>query len=212
MEPADRTVDRRTLESAAANHSYLRGLGAVPLGLVFVVMALAAWEVGPLRHIWAFLVAVLLLIVAPGLWINRYYDEHYGRFTPSSRRQGRHVVTIVVALAVGVPVLVALGLLLRSEEPWSLDLAVIPVAALWAVMMLGVSASTVGWRKHRVIILGAILVAALLPVWHGADPYPIGCLMIGVGFIAMGLFDHRLLARTYRSPADRGLEARDAGA
>jgi hypothetical protein len=212
MEPGDRTVERRGLESAVVNQSHLRGLGLVPIGLMFVLWALALWEVGPLRHLWVFPMAVLLLTVGPVLWINRYYEERYGRFTPSARRRVRAAVALAVGFAVGLPLLVGMGLLLRSEEAWSLDLPVNPIAATWAIAMLAVSASTVGVLKHRVIICGSLLVAGLLPVWNGVDPTATGVLMVGVANIAMGIFDHRRLVRTLGSPADRGLEARDAGA
>ena len=38
--------------------------------------------VGPFRHTWVFLLAALA-IGAAALTITRYYNEHYGRLTPS---------------------------------------------------------------------------------------------------------------------------------
>jgi hypothetical protein len=200
--PADQIVERRALESAVTNSLYLRGLGLVPIGLMFVLGALAMWEVGPLRHLSVAYVAVL----APALlllWINRYYEEHYGRVTPSSRHWARVWVPIavIVAVAIGVWLLI-----------WSLDLPLNAVAAVWAMSMLTASAVTVGLRKHRVIIWGSLLVAALLPIWNGADENALAWLLGGVAYIATGIFDHRLLARTSRPRADRNLETRDAGA
>jgi hypothetical protein len=213
MEPADQTVERRALEAAVANQSHLRGLGLVPVGLMFILFALALWGVGPLRQLWVFPVAVLVLMLAPALWIDRYYDEHYGRFTPSSRHEGRQVAAFVARLVVGVPFLIGVAWLLRSEEPWSLDLPVNPVLVVWAIAMLAVSAPTVGLRhRHRAVIGGSAFVAGLLPVWSGPDPTPIGLVLVGVATMAMGILSHRLLVKTFGSPADRGLEARDAGA
>ena len=84
-------MERTTLETAAANYSYLRGLFFLPLGIVFILAALANWEVGPLRHLWAFPVAVLAvgLLCLP---IARYYNGNYGRLRPSTRQQVRGAV------------------------------------------------------------------------------------------------------------------------
>ena len=77
-------MERKTLESTAASYSYLRGLLWIPLGILLIVAALGNWEWGPLRHAWVFVACVLAAGVA-GLAITRYYGEHYGRVTPSSR-------------------------------------------------------------------------------------------------------------------------------
>jgi hypothetical protein len=67
-------------------------------------------------------------------------------------------------------------------------------------------------RRHHVIIFGTLLVAGLLPVWTGADPSNIGLFLAGIAFIATGIFDHRLLVRTF-GPANRlKLEHGNAGA
>jgi hypothetical protein len=90
---------RRDLETAAAKYSYLRGLLFLPLGGLFILAALGNWEVGPLRHSWAFLaVAVALGLVY--LLINRYYVENYGRLSPSNRQQVRAGVAVAIAVAV----------------------------------------------------------------------------------------------------------------
>jgi hypothetical protein len=207
MERADTTMQRRSLESAVASYSYLRGLRLIPLGLLIVLAALTNWEVGPLRHLWVFPVAALL-IGAASLPITRYYNEHYGRVRPSTRQQVREAIAVVVSLAL----MIGVSLLLRSHAPWSLDLPVNSAAAGWGMVMLASTAITLGVRKHRVIIWGSLLVAGLLPVWNGADPTNIGLLLAGVATIATGIFDHRLLTRTFGPPAGLSLEARDAGA
>jgi hypothetical protein len=206
MERDEATVKRRQLQSAVASYSYLRGLRLIPLGLLIVLAALANWEVGPLRHLWTFPVAALL-IGAACLPITRYYNEHYGRVRPSTRQQVREAVAIVLSLAL----MIGVSLLLRSRAPWSLDLPVNSAAAGWGMVMLGSTAITLGVRKHRVIIWGSLLVVGLLPVWNGADPTNIGLLLAGVATIATGIFDHRLLARTLGPRASLSLEARDAG-
>lgn len=89
-------MQRRNLEQAAANYSYLRGLLAIPLGVLFILSALANWEVGPLRHVWAFPVAAAL-VAASWLPILRYYNEHYGRLRPSTSLQVRGAIAVVRA-------------------------------------------------------------------------------------------------------------------
>jgi hypothetical protein len=79
-------VDRRRLQSAGAEYPYLRGLFSIALGVLLVVAALGNWEWGPLRHDWAF-IAALLVIAAGCAAINRYYNDHFGRVTPSARHR-----------------------------------------------------------------------------------------------------------------------------
>src|SRR5262245_53295913 len=106
-------MEREKLETAAAKYTYLRGRFFIPLGAWFVLAALGNWEVGPLRHPWVFLVA-LLGIGAACFPINRYYNEHYGRLSPSTRQQVRACVAVVI----GGAVMFGGALLLRSRASW----------------------------------------------------------------------------------------------
>jgi hypothetical protein len=101
-------MERKTLESAAANYSYLKGLLLIPVGIVLIVAALGNWKWGPLRHAWVFVACVLAAGLA-GLVIARYYSERYGRVTPSTRQRVRAsaAVSIGVGLMVGVGFLAA---------------------------------------------------------------------------------------------------------
>jgi len=207
MERVNETVERKQLESAAASYSYLKGLYLIPLGLLFVLAALANWEVGPLRHVWVF-PAAALVVAAACLPIARYYHENYGRVRPSSRQQARGVVAVIVSLAV----MVGGSLLLRSEASWSLDLPVNATAASFAVVMLASNAIQVGLKAHHWTIWGSVLVVGLLPVWDGADPSNVGLVLAGVAVMATGVFDHRLLVRTFGSAKVLNLRDGDAGA
>jgi hypothetical protein len=200
-------MQRRTLETAAANYSYLRGLFFLPLGLILILSALGNWEVGPLRHTWAFPVAAVV-VGAVCLPINRYYNEHYGRLRPSTRQQ----VRAAVAVAIAVAVIVGGSLLLRSRADWSLDLPVNATAVSFGVIMLIQYAIGVGLRAHHVIIWGAAVITGALPVWTGADPSNIGLLLVGVALVIEGVFDHRLFVQTFGSPKSPSLEQRDVGA
>lgn len=205
MEHVNETVERKTLESAVASYSYLRGLYFIPLGLVIVLAALANWEVGPLRHLWVFPIAVLL-IAAVCLPITRYYQENYGRVSPSNRQRVRGAVAVVVSLAV----MVGASFLLRSEAAWSLDLPVNATAAAFGMVMLLSNAIYRTLKAHHWIIWGAVLVVGLLPVWDGADPSNVGLVIVGVAVMVTGVFDHRLLVRTFG--AAKGLNLRDGDA
>lgn len=200
-------MERKKLETAAANYSYLRGLFYIPLGTLFILAALFNWEWGPLRHTWVFLGAVLV-IGAACLPINRYYNENYGRVTPSTRQQFRAVVATIISVAV----MVGGVFLLRSRANWSLDLPVDPIAASFGLLMLAYYAIVVGLRTHHMVIWGSLLVAGLLPVWGGADPSNIGLVLTGVAVMANGIFDHRLLVRTFGSSKGLNVENSDVGA
>jgi hypothetical protein len=207
MERVNETVERKKLESAVASYSYLRGLYFIPLGMVFVLAALANWEVGPLRHLWVFPVAVLV-IAAACLPITRYYHENYGRISASNRQRVRGAIAVVVSLVV-----VGGGsMLLRSDADWSLDLPVNATAATLAMVMLLSNAIYRTLKPHHWIIWGAVLVIGLVPVWDGADPSNVGLVIAGVGLMVTGIFDHRLLARTFGPAKGLNLRNGDAGA
>jgi hypothetical protein len=199
--------ERSTLTSAAARYSWLRGLFLIPLGIVFVLSALANWGVGPLRHVWAFPIAALL-VGAVCLPIQRFYVEHYGRLSPSSAQQ----VRISIATAVGVVAMLGGSALLRSEASWSLDLPVNAIAVCFAAMMLVSYAIGVGLVTHHVVIWGALLVVGAMPVWTGADPSNIGLVLCGVAVAVCGVLDHRLFVQTFGTPTLPGHADGDAGA
>jgi hypothetical protein len=199
-------VDRRQLQSAAAEYPYLRGLCSIPLGFLWVVAALGNWEWGPLRHAWVF-VAVVLVIGAAWAAINRYYNDHYGRVTPSTRQQLR----ATAAGLVGVALMIGLTTLLRSGASWSLDLPVNPIPAAFALLMLVYYAAVVGLRAHQALIWGALLVAGLLPIWDGADPGNVGLVLAGAAVIANGVFDHLVLVSSFRPSAPPTLDPGNTG-
>jgi hypothetical protein len=186
-------MERTQLESAAAENSHLRGLFAVPLSGLMLLAALGNWEVGPLRHAWAF-VACVVLIGATCLPLAGYYNTHYGRATPSKRRQTRAVLAIVVC----APLVIGGSLLLSSTASWSLDLPVNPTAISFALVMLVTCAMSVGLRAHHKIVFGALLVAGLVPVWaHEGMDANTGLALAAAAVAAAGILDHRLLVRTF---------------
>ena len=198
---------RGNLEMAAANYSYLRGLLFIPVGALCILAALGNWEVGPLRHAWAFLVAALAIGVGY-VAISGYYNEKYGRLSPSTRQQVRAGVAVVIAVAL----MFGGSLLMRSRAEWSLDLPVNAIAVSFALVMLVSYAVGVGLKAHHLIIWGTLLVSGALPVWNGADPSNIGLVLAGVALIASGVFDHRLFVHTFGPPKLLDHADGDAGA
>ena len=186
-------MERTKLESAVAENSHLRGLFAVPLAGLMILSALGNWAVGPLRQAWVF-VACAVLLAATYLPLARYYNEHYGRVTPSSRQQMRAAVAVVIC----VPIMIGGSLLLSSDASWSLDLPVNPTAIAFALVMAVTYGMSVGLKAHHTIVFGLLLVAGLLPVWpHHGDGGNAGLLLAGIAVAAAGILDHRLLVRTF---------------
>ena len=184
-------MDQTQLRSAAAEYPYLRGLISVPAGLLFIVSALGNIGWGPLEHDWVFVLA-LLLIAAACAAVIRFYNEHYGRVTPSTRQQ----LKAAAVAAAGVVLIIGLSTLLRSRASWSLDLPVNPFPAVFGGLMLAYTAAVAGLRLHHLVIWGGLIVAGLLPVWDGADPSNAGLVMAGVAVMVNGVFDHLQIVRT----------------
>jgi hypothetical protein len=178
-------MERRELESAAAKHTFLRGLFGIPLGLLFVVAALGNWAVGPFAQPWFFLLAVLALFVGT-LPIVRHYDEHYGRLSPSTHQQIKGAVSVVAAVAVMAAGAVALH-----------GLPVNGIAVSFSLVMLLSYAMGPGLLPHHYVIWGGLLVIGALPVWTGEDPSNVGLILCGAGVIASGMLDHRAFVRTF---------------
>jgi hypothetical protein len=197
------TIDRRRLESAGADYPYLRGLLSAPVGLLFIVSALGNWAWGPFASPVVF-VGVVLAVGLVCAAVNRYYNENYGRVTPSRAQQ----VKAGAAGASAILLMIGLTTLLRSRAAWSLDLDVNPIPVAFALLMLVYYGLVVGLRPHHVIIWGALLVAGALPVWTGGDPSNIGLVLCGVAVIVNGVCDHRLLVRSFAVAASPSLDAR----
>jgi len=191
-------MDRKELERAASKVAYLRGLLAVPLGALFLLISLGNLGWAPLQSPWAFLACLAGLALA---WaaINRYYNDHYGRVRAGHRPLVRYVVpwTVFPAALIGGPLL----------QTW-LQPPVSLVAALFAVAMLTWYALCVQLQAHHVVIWGGLLIVALVPVWGSfADEISVALLPIGAATIICGVMDHRALVRSFGSP--RALDIAD---
>lgn len=185
-------MERKQLESAGAAYTYLRGLAAIPYGLIMVFAALGNWRIPPLDRDWVF-VALLLVLGLTILPILRYYNENYGRVRPTAKQDRLTVLLVVLA----VPLVFGGSLLLRGNVSWSLDLPVNPVAIGLALVGFTSYGIGLGLKGHHVVIFGALLVIGALPVWTGADPSNIGLLLAGLAVMVNGALDHRLFVRIF---------------
>lgn len=196
-------MERNQLEAAAATNHYLRGLVALPLGIVLISSALGNMKWGPFRPLWVVPVAIVLAGTAY-LLIVRSYNQNYGRVTLQShpRRVARGF--LAMAVMVGGPILVQV-----------LNLPVNGFGIAWGVVALGYYSVTVGLRPHHVAIWGLVVVASLVPLWgdpRTTDTPNVGLLMVGVAMLATGYFDHRLLVETFGPAGDLDFEDTRAGA
>jgi len=193
-------MDRKDVDTAVAENTHLRGLYGVTAGLLAVVAALSNADRGPFAQGWFVgALAAVLALATLGVWV--FYTRTFGRATPSSRDSRRMLLWIVI----GVPVVIALSMLLSSKVPWSLDLPVNTSAIAIALVMLLAVGSTVGIRLHHALVYGALLVVGVLPVWErGGESGNTGLLLAGIALVVGGLLDHRLLVRRFGSSTSAG--------
>jgi hypothetical protein len=197
-------MERRQLEAAATHVTHLRGLLAVPLGLLFVAIGLGNLAWGPFAHDWVF-VGSVAIIAGAAMLINRFYQDRYGRATLTTRQQVRLTVASFILFGAGL----VGGTILDS----SFDVPVSLFACSFALAMPAWFAICVGLRIHHIVIWGSLLIVGLLPVWGDLpDKVSVAWLPIGVATIAAGLFDHRALVHTFGAPAATTREHLDVGA
>jgi hypothetical protein len=202
-------MDRKTLESAAANYPYLhlQGLYAIPFGFLWFLIGVTNLQ--PRLHLWAFVGGALLCLGA-AVGVAFYSERIYGRVTPTRSTKVRHYV----AIAVGFAVFVAADQLARSILGRPPTQPVSTYAASWALGMLVFYAIAARLRAYHVAIWGSLLVAGLLPIWGGlsVNRDAVASFPIGVAMIASGLLDHRTVVRIFRSLERQPLESSDVGA
>jgi hypothetical protein len=183
-------MERRALESAGAQYSTLRGLIGIPLGIIIVAAALGNLALGPFRHAWVVVTVMVLGVSACGL-ILRYYRRRYGTVALARRDHLK-----IGALTVAGAALIWIG----EAIDWRADLPICAVAIAFGLTLLGYYAGTIGLKRHHVIVWGALLVAGAAPLWGdvGRDAkINVGLLLMGIGSLVSGCFDHLELKRTF---------------
>ena len=195
-------MERRALESTAANYPYLQGLWTVPMGIAMVVTGISNLQRRPSGPVMlGILGGGLVLCLVAALLITRYYRNTYGTVTPTRSRHVRNAVAIVAWVAV-------LFVGANKYLLWSPDSTVCVYAAAFALATLAYYAILVGLRAHHVVIWGLVLAAALLPIWGGlgADRDAVAMFPLAAALIASGLLDQRLLARSFEAADTAHLE------
>jgi hypothetical protein len=200
-------MERRHLESAAANYPYLQGLWTIPLGIGVILAGISNLENRP-TGIGAMALILGGLAIAGGasLAIGRYYRDHYGSVTPTRDRTIRHGFALgawIVVLFVGANQ----ALFWSPNGPQSIYLSAFALATLTYYAIL------VGVRPHHLVIWGGVFVAGVLPIWGGlgVDRDPVAMIPLGLATMVSGLLDQRLLARSLAVPAGDRLEGTRVG-
>lgn len=191
-------MERKKLETVAADYPHLRGLFLIPGGLVLIASGLGNLQWGPFRSTWAFFALIGLAAVA-ALGSLRYYNENFGRVTLSKKTQIRGLAAAVV----GVPLIVVAAVVDNN-----LHLPIWGFLAAWSVLMLVSYAVSVGLKPHHIVLWGGMMIASLLPVWGGMSGdmrANAGLLTTGVAGMVSGLFDHLLLVKSFGSLDAGGL-------
>ena len=200
-------MERRQLESAAADFPYLQGLWTIPLGFGIIVAGISNLQARPtgIAAI-ALIVGGLGIAAAAALLIGRYYRDHYGSVTPTRDRTIRQAVALVAWIAV---------LFVGANQAlfWSPDGPQCIYASAFALATLTYYAILVGLRPHHIVIWGAVFVAGLLPIWGGlgVDRDALAMIPLGLATMVSGLLDQRLLARSMAGLAGDGLEGSRVG-
>jgi hypothetical protein len=190
-------MERKRLEATTAAYTHLRGVLAIPGGLLAVAFALGNWRVGPFASD-LFLLAVVAVFAGAGYAIDRAYRLRYGRMTPTQGRELRTLAGMLVAVAI----VFGGSLLLQSRAEWSLDLPVNAIAVTFPIAFVAVYAIGGALRPHHLVIWGAVLVAGVLPIWHGPpDPGNVALVMCGAASILSGVLDHVAFTRMFAAPA-----------
>lgn len=187
-------MERRQLERRTAAYAYQRGVLAIPGGLLAIVFALGNWRVV------SDLVVIAALVLFGGAWyaIDRAYRRRFGRMTPTQARDLR----TLAAGAAGIAVIVAGSLLLQSRASWSLDLPVNAIAVTCPIAFVAFYAVGGALRAHHLVVWGAVLVAGVLPIWHGPpDAGNVALVMCGAASILCGVLDHLAFTRLFSAPA-----------
>ncbi|MEO8570912.1 MAG: hypothetical protein ABI553_04360 [Chloroflexota bacterium] len=195
-------MQRRHLESTAANYPYLQGLWIIPLGIGMIVAGVSNLENAPSGVLMlGIIVAALAFAGGLSLVIGRYYRQHYGSVTPTRDRYVRQFIALGAWIAI---------LFIGANQflLWSPDGPRCIYASAFALATLAYYAILVGLRLHHVVLWGAVFVAGLLPIWGGlgADRDALAMVPLGLVLMASGVLDQRLLARSFGPSTGARLE------
>jgi hypothetical protein len=197
-------MEPRALASVGGNYYTLRGLLALPTGLIFLAAGLFNMPpIGdePVSSSAPWFV-VALVVAAFGYYaFNRYYLATFGRVEPT-----RGTLTRVAIYTVLCGAVICVGITMDLQHDWPISLygAASAAALLTYYRMLGV------FRPYHLVVLGGFAVVCLVPVWGGAhDKVSAAMIPIGLVTIAVGILDHRDLLDSLRRARRAGAEDLD---
>jgi hypothetical protein len=200
-------MDRKALESTAANYPYLQGLWTLPMGILIIVTGISNLQRRP-QGPWMLVIflAGLALAGVSSLLIARYYRDKYGEVTPKRSMQVRYFVAAaawVVVIIVGA----------NRYLFWSSDSPVAVYVVAFAVATLVYYAVLTGIRVHHLVIWSPVIVAGLLPAWGGlgVDRDAVAMIPLGIALMISGVLDQRLLARSLRPSKRQKIEPSNVG-
>jgi hypothetical protein len=194
-------MDTTALTSVGGRYYTLRGLLALPTGLIFLAAGLV--NTPPIgdepvsRSAPWFLVALAVALL--GYYaVNRYYVATFGRVEPSRGTLVR--ITVCTLLCAGA---ICVGITLDMQNDWPICLYGVAYAAALLVYYRILDVL----RPYHLVLLGGLAVLCLLPIWGAVDD-KVSAVMVPMGLvtIAVGLLDHRDLLRsvTLARSAGRG--------
>ena len=185
----DQQLDKIRL--VAERYSELQGLRIAYAGVVWVAFgaALAPQADVTSLEILAMIVGALA-IGLPGYWaLGRYYANRFGRLVVPPSQSRRWLVPTLAAVTVT-------GQL--GGGPLAGAFLVAAVSSLWTAIR--------DWPARGYYVVGGITGALAAAVQFASLPgvgshMALGCGLIGLGYIPLGLLDHRLLASVMRNQA-----------
>jgi len=194
-------METKALASVGGNYYTLRGLFALPTGLIFLAAGvfntppIGAEPVSPSAP-W-FVIA--LAVAGVGYYaFNRYYVATFGRVEPSRGTLVR-ITIYTVLCAAGVCV----GITLDMQQDWPISL----YGAAFAGALLAYYRLLDVFRPYHLGLLGGLVVLCLLPIWGGAhDKVSLVMIPMGLVTIAVGLLDHRDLLSSMRQARRAGVD------
>jgi hypothetical protein len=202
-------LDRHQLESAGTKYPInFDGLYAVAFGVLLCAGIGLPNLLDQTVHGWWFSSANLVFCFVSNDF-RLYYAETFGRATPTRARQLRCFGAAVTAIGVGL----ALHYLIGRVTGWPAEGRVNPLLLCIALGGLVFYAINARLRAFQVVLWLALAAAAITPWWsRSVDRDAIAWLIVGAGFVIIGVIEHAEIVRTFHAYEHIALEDSDVPA
>ena len=189
----DQHLDK--LRLVAERYSELQGLRLAYAGVVWVTFgaALATQADVTSLELLAAIVGALALYL-PGNWaLRRFYSNRFGRTVVPASQSRRWLVPALVVMIVTSKL---------GGGQLAGAFVVVAVGSLWIAIR--------DWPARGYYVVGGIAGALATTAQFAALPgvgshQALGCAIVGLGYIPIGLLDHRLLTSVMRTRREPGL-------